>query len=195
MVLGLALVGVAGAIAVTAIVLGRVGTGEAQAGGSGGGQADTSEPTSWQTLASPDGALELNVPSAWSDQRELLNEEADIGAGNLVAEEYAIVLAELKSDFAADMALDAFCDTTVGTFVEGLSEVESQSEPATVDIGGSQALQREIRGTVDGLRIIWIHTCVETPDRFVQVVAWTLPSKFDKNETVLRDVTASLREV
>ena len=60
-------------------------------------------------------------------------------------------------------------------------------------IGGYPAVQYQLRGSVDKVKLVYFHTTVEGPNSFHQIVAWTLPSRLTKNEPVLQGVIRSLR--
>ena len=52
-----------------------------------------------QVMTATDGKSQVSVPGTWSAQKDL-NDNASIQAGNLLAEQYAIVISESKEDFS-----------------------------------------------------------------------------------------------
>lgn len=65
--------------------------------------------------------------------------------------------------------------------------------PATLTIGGRRSVQVELEGLVDGVRIVYVHTSIQVPDGFVEVIAWTLPSLIDETRSLLQRISASVR--
>jgi hypothetical protein len=105
---------------------------------------------------------------------------------------YVIVISESKEDFN-DITIESHSEFTRNALTEGLANTDT-SPPARLTISGNPALQYEIRGTTDKLNVAYLHTTVETPKKFHQVVAWTMRSRFEKNQALLQEVTQSLKE-
>jgi hypothetical protein len=70
----------------------------------------------------------------------------------------------------------------------------SESGPASLTINGCPAIQYEVRGTVQNVSAIYIQTSVETEKDFVQILAWTLASKWSGNQAILRAAVSSFRK-
>jgi hypothetical protein len=144
-------------------------------------------------LTSPDGKYQLTVPGDWRADAEL-HKEAIIQASNRLSEMYVIVLSDSKEDFADDMTLLRFTNLTRDNMKGNIISPEI-TDPIATGIGGHPALEYELRGTVGGVKVAYINTTVETATHYHQVLTWTLPSRFDKNQATLREVTRSFKEV
>jgi acyl carrier protein len=142
-----------------------------------------------KTIASKDGRYRVEVPAAWREMPEL-HEEADIEAGNVLREQYLLVLENPKSDFEGTLA--EFDDLVVGQ-MEGNLERAAISEPEPLTIDGRPALQRELTATVDKVRITYLMASIETDAAFYQVLTWTTPSRQAAALPVFREVIASFR--
>jgi hypothetical protein len=147
-----------------------------------------------KVITSDDGFCQLEIPNDWS-LRSDLNDYANIQAANLKKEVYVITISEYKIDFADDTTLESYSDITYQTFVDSLTDPVMISGPTQLEINGRRALQYEIRGEVEGVRAVCLHTSVDGEKGFHQVLAWTLISKYEKNLALLRSVIDSFREI
>ena len=142
-------------------------------------------------MPSTNGAVQITVPDDWDAMTDL-NDVAIIQAANLAKEQYIIVIDESKEDFA-EPDLAQYSDITAQLIIDGLSEAEvGTSTPLTIN--GNAALQKEIKGSIDNINVVYLHTSIETPSHFYQALTWTLKSKFEKNQSVLQEVTNSFKE-
>ncbi len=145
-----------------------------------------------KVINSSDGMSQISIPDNWIVEKEL-KADAELQASNRADEMYVIVLSESKSDFAANVTLDNHAELTRGIVLGNLKSPQSTT-PVKMTINGRQAVQNEIRGTMDNVNLVYLHTTVETPKYFHQIVAWTLPSRFDKNRATLQEVIQSFKE-
>ena len=63
--------------------------------------------------------------------------------------------------------------------------------PLTID--GHRALQDELSGTENGTNVVFLHTTVDDGDHFQQILAWTLKSRWQKQNELLREITQTFR--
>ena len=140
-----------------------------------------------------DGNSEVSVPDAW---RELsnLNDEAKLEAGNPTLEEYLIVLTEAKTDFAIPITLERYAEINLGT-LRRVVQGATVSSPTKLTVDGRNAVQYEVRGTVDLLNIVYLVTYVDGRKHVHQIVAWTLGSKYSSNKSRFEQVAKSFREL
>lgn len=144
-------------------------------------------------LTSADGKFQLTIPGDWRQDNALLD-EAEIKASQRSGELYVIVLTESKEDFAEDVTLEKFTELTSEAMKANVVTPET-TEPVPLSIHGNRAMQYELRGTVDSMKVAYINTTVETSAHYHQVIAWTLRSRFDKNQAALRAVVQTFKEV
>jgi hypothetical protein len=142
-------------------------------------------------LKSPDGKFQLTVPAGWRENSSL-NDQANIKAGNSLAEMYVIVITEEKADFTDETTLDQYTNITRDSMTSNLESVDS-SPPVQVTINGNPGRQYEIHGTTKNVKLAYLITAVETSAHFHQIVTWTLRSRIDKNQTTLQKVTETFR--
>ncbi|MGK7872348.1 MAG: hypothetical protein AB4426_03240 [Xenococcaceae cyanobacterium] len=156
------------------------------------GGCNTIESSQVKTVLSRDGLTQVVVPSGWKTQQDL-HDDADIQVANTWDESYLIVLSDSKTDFE-DITLEEHSQITSQILLENVKNAQVSSEPKELEINGRPAVQYEIRGSVDRIKIIYLHTTVDGKESFHQLVAWTLPSKFQKNRPVLESVINSFKE-
>ncbi len=143
-------------------------------------------------LVSSDGQSQVTLPEGWLSDREL-HESAEIQASQRGQEMYLIVLSENKEDFQ-DLTLEQHSEITRQLLVESLSDSQVTGPSEVTEIGEKPAIQYEIRGSVEGVNVAYLHTTVETADRYHQILAWTLPSNFSRSEAQLQAIVQSFRE-
>jgi DnaJ-class molecular chaperone len=143
-------------------------------------------------LVDPEKTIQISIPSGWKEDRDL-HDSAELQASNRKKELYVIVLSESKEDFQ-DMTLDRHSEITRATLVKSLTEPQT-SAATTLKVNGHPAVQYEIRGFINNLSVIYLHTTVETEKNIHQILTWTLKSMYDKNKPALQKVTESFKEV
>lgn len=156
--------------------------------------AETASPEdAGNVLVGSDGQSQITLLNGWVEDREL-HDSAEIQASKRGSEEYVIVLSENKADFQ-NLTIEQHSEITRGLLVESLTDPEVTGPTDVTTVGSNPAVQYEIRGTIEGINVAYLHTTVETPTKYHQILAWTLPSSFDRNEPELQQVIQSFREV
>jgi len=146
-----------------------------------------------KVLTSPDGKFQLTVPGSWQVRNEL-HQRAGIKAANLLQETYVILITEDKSDFSDDMTLDRFTEVTQGAMIKRVTDGNASS-PLPITINGKDSRQYTLDGVVNGVKISYLVTAVETAANYHQIITWTLRSRIDQNRAVLQKVTESFRSL
>ena len=145
-----------------------------------------------KVLMDPDNTIQITIPSSWKEDREL-HDTAELQASNRAKELYIIVLSESKQDFQ-EMTTEKHSEITRATLVSSLTQPQT-SAPVTLTIHERPALQYEIRGFINNLSVVYLHTTVETEKNYHQILTWTLKSMYEKNKPFLQKVTESFKEV
>ncbi len=144
-------------------------------------------------LLSADGKILLTIPGGWKEDKAL-HESAELEASNRIQEMYVIVLRERKEDFDEDTTLSDYALLTRKGFEQNIAGAQLTGViPA--QIGQQSAMEYQLEGSVDKIKVKYLCTVVETPGHFYQILAWSLRSRFDQNEETLRKVTESFKEL
>lgn len=138
-------------------------------------------------LVSKDGRHRIVVPGSWKAMSDL-NEEADVSAGNLFAEQYVVVLAEAKEKVGT--GLDTYSRLAADS-IAGTLEQATQGEVSEHLVSGHRALRRQISGRINRLDVIYLHTCVETQEHLTQILCWTLKGRETRTLPIFEQVTAT----
>jgi hypothetical protein len=67
----------------------------------------------------------------------------------------------------------------------------SATDSVSLTIDDHPALQDEPTRTEKGNNVVFLHTTVDDGDHFQQILAWTLKSRWQKENQLLREVTRS----
>lgn len=131
------------------------------------------KPTGTKVAQTSDKVMQFQVPASWETINGL-NDEASFQMGHAYKEQYMIVISEPKIDF--DGTLAEYSVVTTNNILSGLAD-NVKSEATEIDINGMKAIQCAISGTIQRLRVHYLHTVIVTENDFHQVLCWTLSSK------------------
>lgn len=139
-------------------------------------------------IASDDGKIKFTVPGTWTKLPEL-NKQASLQLGNKSNEVYLIVITDTRADLD-NFTLEKHHQQTRDRMLQKMKQA-SATDPVSLTIDGHPALQDELTGTEKGTDVIFLHTTVDDGDHFQQILAWTLKSRWHKQDELLREVTGS----
>lgn len=141
-------------------------------------------------VASEDGKIKVSVSGTWAKLPEL-NKQASLQVGNKSNEVYLIVITDAKADLD-NFTLEKHHRQTRDRMLQKMKNA-SATQPVSVTIDGHPALQDELTGTEEGTNVVFLHTTVDDGNDFQQILAWTLKSRWQKQNQLLREITASFR--
>lgn len=141
-------------------------------------------------VTASNGAFAMTVPGDWEVLPEL-HAQAEIEVGDVVDETYVITLSDAKADVVG-LNLPRFAQDTRTSLMGSLASGRVTGGPREMQLGGRPAIQAEVRGTDGNVNIVYLHTSVDGPEHFIQVIAWTFPSTFDAERSTLQTVISSL---
>ncbi|WP_449062831.1 hypothetical protein [Planomonospora algeriensis] len=141
-------------------------------------------------IKAADGKSQITVPNDW--KKLALLDSAGIQQGNTVKEQYLMVISESASGF--DFDLGGYAEAVTEKLQASLTD-PVLGEYRSLFVNGAPARQYELRGTTQGLDIVYWVTFVEGEQSFHQVIAWTLADRSDIHGPLLRQVSATFKEV
>jgi hypothetical protein len=141
-------------------------------------------------IASDDGKLKVTTSGFWV-KRSDLNKRASLQAAYKDKEMYVIVITDAKTD-PDNFTLEKHHQRTRNRMLQEMKNT-SATEPVSLTIDGHPALQDELTGTEKGTNVVFLHTTVDDGDHFQQILAWTLKSRWQKQNEVLREITSGFR--
>jgi hypothetical protein len=145
-----------------------------------------------KVVKSYDGRFQVTVPGGWQEDNTL-HKDADLEVAHHPTKMYLIILAESKEDLD-HMTLQHHSDLTRNGLKESIT-LEQETGPVSLTIDGHPALQYEIRATTQNTKIVYLHTTVETPTYFYQILAWTIPSRYKKDPDTIKKITETFHEL
>ena len=144
--------------------------------------------TERKEVVSDDGKMSVIVAGTWTKLPEL-HKQASLQVGNKNNELYLIVITDAKADLGG-FTLEKHHQQTRDRMLKTMTNI-SATEPVSLTIDGHPALQDELTGTENGTNVVFLHTTVDDRDHFQQILAWTLKSKWQKQNQLLREVARS----
>ncbi|QDS37519.1 RDD family protein [Brevibacillus brevis] len=137
--------------------------------------------------------FQITAPSDWGKD-SALHDEADITISNRFSEKYVLVLSESKQDLDSSFTLQDYAQVIEANLQEAVENVSVDKQIRTV-VDNQVAIQFNAKGEVDGIKVAYIVTLVETPTHFHQIMAWTEEKRFESLKQELQKVSASFREI
>jgi len=141
-----------------------------------------------QQIVSEDGKLSVTASGFWVKMPNL-NKRATLQVGDKNKELYLIVITDPKST-VPNMTLEQHHALTRDRMMEKMKGA-SATRPVPLTLDGHPALQDEVSGKPSGTNIVYLHTTVDEADDFQQILAWTLKSRWQKQNPELREATNS----
>ncbi len=164
------------------------------------GGRDAQETSSEEQIATGPTDLEntatgvrITVPDGWRVAREGLRKTADIYAVYPSRDLYAAVLSE-RAAVLSQFDLEDNATQYRRLIRSELDDYEGEDRLGTSSIDGKPAIQYEIRGRVDGVPVVYLHTTVKGADNYYQVVGWTTENGYEENEETLKAIALSFRK-
>jgi predicted Zn finger-like uncharacterized protein len=145
-------------------------------------------------MTSIGGPIHLTVPNGWK-QVQGLNDEAEVQLANIRQEAYLIVISESCMDFDEGVTLGSYFQICREYYTEKIENSVVTMRPIQVNINGRRAIQFDITGSYEGIKVVFVFTAVRGDDHFYQILAWTQQSKSREIRPILRSITNSFREI
>ena len=137
-----------------------------------------------------DGKIKVTVPGTWTKLPEL-NTKATLQVGDKSKQLYLIVITDAKADLD-NFTLEKHHLLTRDRMLQKMTNA-SATEPVRLTIDGHPALQDELSGTENDTHVVFLHTTVDDSDHFQQILAWTLKSRWEEQNQLLREITGTFR--
>ena len=145
-----------------------------------------------QLLENEDQGVQLTVSEGWNNVQEL-RPDADLYVAHEEREMYVLVLADARRSEVGNFDLADNSATYRRTLAGELSQVQPQAVTGVTSVNGLDAVQYEVRGRVDNVPIVYLHTTVEGEVNYYQVVAWTTVDNYGTAKDELQTVIQSFR--
>jgi hypothetical protein len=139
-------------------------------------------------VASADSLLIASVPNHWTDLE--LNEAASLQLGDPSEDVYFMAFNESKVDLYG-WNLERHSRITLAQLLISVDFPEVTG-PFEAQVAGLDAVQYVLRGVIQGTRIVYLHTTVDGPDAFTQLLGWTSASRWSRKETTFRQILESV---
>lgn len=138
--------------------------------------------------------IRLTVPNSWETVTSL-RPDADLYAANDAEDLYVMVLAEPQDNVLAQFSVADNASQYRRMLTRQLDAYRDQAPTAVTSINGLEAIQYEIRGEVDGIPVVYLHTTVQGRQNYYQVIGWTRADQYSDRKAALQEVIGSFRGV
>lgn len=141
--------------------------------------------TTKQEIISDDGQLNVTVPGVWTKMPGL-NKQASLQVGDKGKRMYLIVITDAKTD-VPNLMLQTHHQLTRDRMLQRMKNASGTS-PVSLTIHGRPAIQDELSGNQNGTNVVFLHTTIDDGDHFQQILAWTLKSRWQQQNQLLRQI-------
>jgi hypothetical protein len=124
------------------------------------------------------GLATLDLPARWRATASL-NEQAAIQVTDPIRQRFAVVISEPREDFDVTVDLSDHAGRTLSQLADSL-RVVAINGPNERTVRGYRALQFEVEGYHQGVRLMYLHTTIEGKRAYHQVLAWSTRSAYDR---------------
>lgn len=161
----------------------------AQSATQGGGNRNQSS-RSPSIARSANSGFQVTVPNGWS-QGVTGEASASIDIGNARAEAYAILFEE-EYDESYFQSLEEYAAAVEETVLMDIPNAESLATGTLTTHTGEEGRFLRMRGTVNEHDVIYIFVMFKQGNNYFRLVTWTLESRVNRNEAVLKQVAKSV---
>jgi hypothetical protein len=143
-------------------------------------------------LTSDDGSVSVRLPDDWRENKSVLEQvdtPVEIGASAPSEEEFLILAASPRSDVPASLAS---ISENRARKIASLNENGTFSEALGLQINGNDAIQREVRTTIEDVDLVYLLTIIEGDERLVEVLLWTTPSNWSQAGDRFRAIAGTI---
>jgi Tfp pilus assembly protein PilE len=159
------------------------------------GEASSSQsqrPTDFmQVLRSTESSATIKVPRSWS-LGVADNPNASINAGHTRKEAYVIVIEEDLSQEAEVYSVEEYSNQLSNYYADNVFEQGEVLSSRSIQAGQLSGVSYDLSGKSNGYDIHYIIGYYLVNKRLYQVLAWSLESRYPKNEVTLREVVESI---
>jgi len=148
------------------------------------GPGAVDEESARRVFRTEDGLATIAGPGDWT-RVETGAKDATLQVGNPAAEEYLVVVSEVRKGFPEGYGLEDYARLATEPVIDGLADPKA-GEWREIRVGGEAALRQRVSGAVQ-------NTFLVAGGHFHQVLAWTLPGKEDEALPRLRRAADSFR--
>jgi hypothetical protein len=148
-----------------------------------------------QIVQSKDKRVEATLPRGWETAALLGASDRFIQGKCSAKNAYVEVVHEPKQDFNHKSVRE------YAKVILGIQGKRSKLANRTVSpqkelkVSGADAVQFEVRGTLNNVNVVYLETFIETPSYWTHVSEWTTPSHWNDVQDDFRAIYESLAEV
>ena len=124
------------------------------------------------------GLAQLQLPAGWR-RAQALNEQAALQISDTTRQRFAVVISEAREDFDPTVDLSDHAARSLTQLSDSL-RVLAINGPTERSVGGFRAVQFEVEGYDQGVRLVYLHTTIEGRRAIHQVLEWSTRSAYDR---------------
>lgn len=155
----------------------------------GGSDAKPAETISTKTLQSTESRATLQVPTSWR-KGVAENEVATINAGNTYREAYVILIEEIDDEYNLTGRED-YASVLEEYYQSAFNNYRLLDSGSFKSISGEPSQYIKFSATEEGYDVVYIMAAYNSDNQYYQVLAWTLETRYQRNEAALWEVVKS----
>ena len=124
------------------------------------------------------GFAQMQLPNGWR-RAQALNEQAALQISDPARQRFAVVISEAREDFDPSVDLSDHAARSLTQLSDSL-RLLAINGPTERSVGGFRAVQFEVEGYDQGVRLVYLHTTIEGRRAIHQVLEWSTRSAYDR---------------
>ncbi len=144
-------------------------------------------------LVSNQGIVQLNRPQGWADK--LTKEDSlNLKMANASGDAHLTLQTRAKKDLP-QLTLEKFARLGRGGGIQTMTDLQILGPTQITVVNGYPAIQYQFQGKVEGVDTVLLHTAIESPDHFHQIVAGSSSFGFERHQPTLQKIIQTFQEV
>ncbi|MEO0375710.1 MAG: hypothetical protein AAF329_14000 [Cyanobacteria bacterium P01_A01_bin.17] len=146
-----------------------------------------------EVLVSNQGIVQLNRPHGWTDQ--LIEEDTlNLKMSNESGDAHLTLQTRAKKDLP-QFSLEKFARMGREAGLQTMTDLKITGPTEVTLANGYPAIQYQFRGEVEGAETVLLHTAIESPNYFHQILAGSSRFGFERHQPTLQKIIQTFQEI
>lgn len=146
-----------------------------------------------QALLSNQKIVEVVLPKGWSNQLAK-DDSFNLKAANASKDAYLTVQTSAKRDFP-QLSLKEFARIGRKAGIPTMTDLNITGPTDVTTVNGYPAIQYQFRGKVDGIDAVLLHTAIESPNYFHQILVGASSDAFERQQKRFQSLIETFQDV
>lgn len=146
-----------------------------------------------EVLVGNQGIAQLNRPQGWTDQL-MEGDTLNLKMSNESGDAHLTLQTRAKKDLPR-FSLEKFAKVGRESGLQTMANLKITGPMEVTSVNGYPAIQYQFRGKVEGTDAVLLHTAIESPNYFHQILAGSSGFGFERHQQTLQKIIQTSQEV